>query len=302
MTDARPAWQKQKERSNVFWVSLLAKIALILGRPFIKILLHPIVSYFYLSSSAARKQAKTSLSQFMQRPATPRDVYRNFYKFAMCSVDRFFVLTNKHRDIKVRVHNKAVFTPLVEANKGAILLVSHVGSFDVMRILGDQHKPFDIDILMDTEHNATAFKLISSLNPKLAEHVINSHQSAPLLALLLDEKLQQGNMIGIMADRSQANEKTQVVNFAGRPAAFPTSPWHLANVLKVPVILCTSLLRDDLTYDIYFEKMADGEAIKRHERASMTQKMIAHYADTLAAHIQQSPDNWFNFYPFWHDE
>ena len=155
---------------------------------------------------------------------------------------------------------------------------------------------------MDTNHNPEAFKLIQHLNPMMASQIIDSNQSPATLALTLQNKIRQGHMIGIMADRIHHNEASVKVDFFEQKAAFPSSPWSLAAVLKIPVIVCIGLLNKKLAYDVYFHLLTKKIPSKRKERQQSIQLLVQSYANLLAYFLRDNPYNWFNFYDFWDDE
>lgn len=289
-------------------VRLLARLALFFGRTFILGLLHPIVLYFFLTGAAAKNASREALARFSGRQPSAREIFRHLYTFALVAVDRIFLLAGRTNLFEITLHGAEVFAPLravdSEGKKGSgcILLVSHAGSFDVMRALGTRQEGLPMKILIDKHHNRAVMALINSLDPVLAEQVIDARQSPATLALELQAHLASGCMIGIMADRAGPNEETVTVDFAGGRADFPAGPWLLAMVLKVPVIFCIGLYRGGNRYDLHFELLYDALHGKRQQRHAMVQAAAAHYAARLQHYVTMAPDNWFNFYPFWHDE
>lgn len=295
-------WQQQAERSNAFMIKLLASLALICGRGFIRLLLLPIVLYFFVSGSQAKKYSTEALYRFTGSMPSQKTLFKHLYYFAMVAVDRIFMVANKMQQYHIQFFGEALFQPLLEAKTGCVLLVSHVGSYDVMRALATRQQGLPMKILMDKHHNKAAMSLINSLDPILAEQIIDARQPPATLALELQGYLNQGYMIGIMADRAGPNEQTVVVDFAGGKAEFPLGPWLLSWVLKVPVILCVGLYRGGNRYDVYFEHLYDALHGKRQQRHDIVAAAVAHYAQRLEFYVKKAPLNWFNFYSFWHHE
>ncbi len=302
VNESSSKWRQQTERSNAFWVSLLATLALLLGRRAIKWLLYPIVAYFFLTSQEAKLRSREALQRFTGKEVTAYAVFCHLYKFALVAVDRVFLLAGKADKLTIKLHGDDVFNEYLANKQGCILIVSHVGSFDVMRVPASRDVSMPINILLDKQHNAVAMSLINSLDPGLAAQIIDVSLPPEHLALILSERLQEGRMLGIMADRSARHESTTSVDFAGAVAKLPMGPWKLASVLKVPVILCVGLLDDNDHYQVYFEKLTDGLHGSRRERMARIQQVMQHYADRLTYYVKKSPNNWFNFYSFWHDD
>lgn len=299
---ATPHWKAQAERSNAFWVQLLARLALFFGRTFILGLLHPIVLYFFLTGGSAKNASREALFRFTGKQPSQWAIFRHLYTFALVAVDRIFLLAGRTQLFDVTLHGEEIFTRLRSSGRGCILLVSHAGSFDVMRVPATREQQLPMKILMDKHHNGVAMALINSLDPQLASQVIDARQPAAALALQLKEEIDHGAMIGIMADRAGPGEETVHVPFAGGFADFPIGPWMLAWVLQVPVVFCFGLYRGGNRYEIHFEELTAPLHGKRSQRRAIVQAAVAHFAARLQHHVARAPFNWFNFYSFWHDE
>ncbi len=295
-------WSQQQERGNRFVLHLLKWVALGLGRRVVLMLLVPIVSYYILFAKASRRASEDFLSKSLGRKPTWKEVWKHFYTFAVVSVDRFYFLTDKTRGLNIQLSGEEVFNQFVDAKQGCILIVSHVGSFDVMRAPAVKHHQLPIRILMDKQHNARAMELLETLAPDLAEGVIDAKTFAPELSLTLNQCIQNGEFIGIMADRANAEDKVVAVDFMGEQAAFPVGPWMLSMILHVPVVLCFGMYQGNGQYQVSFELMDNLVKVPRKQRNEAIEAAVAQYAQCLEHHTRQAPYNWFNFYEFWSHE
>lgn len=295
-------WREQKERSNRFMLTLLAWLALRLGRRFMTLLLHPVVFYFLLTATAARRASRQYLARALGRKPGWLDLWRHFYTFAMVSVDRLFFLSGRCDNYRIQVNGAELFQRYAARKQGCILLVSHIGSFDVMRVPAVKEHDLPIRILMDRHHNARAAELIDTLDPELAAAIIDPNQPAPVLALTLDRAIKNGELIGIMADRAGQGERVMGCEFLGGQADFPVGPWLLGLILKAPVILCFGLYQGGNRYQLNFELLTERLSAPRRQRDTEIAKAMGHYAHRLEHYIRQAPYNWFNFYDFWRDK
>src|SRR5438874_13790436 len=75
--------------------------------------------------------------------------------------------------------------------------------------------------------------------------------------LRINDCLEQGKFVGILADRTLGDAPAQVVSFLGRPALFPSGPMRAAAALKRPVIFMTGLYRGGNRYHVVFRQIAD---------------------------------------------
>ena len=295
-------WREQKERGNRTMLMLLAWLALHLGRRFMMLLLYPVVFYFLVTAATPRRASRRYLARALGRKPGWLDLWHHFYTFAVVSLDRLFFLSGRCNDYQIEISGAELFQRYVSRKQGCILLVSHFGSFDVMRVPAVKHHALPIRILMDRHHNPRAAELIDTLDPTLAAAIIDSNQPAPTLALILDQAIKNGELIGIMADRAGRGERVMSCEFLGGRANFPVGPWLLGLVLKAPVILCFGLYKGGNRYQLCFELMTEQLSAPRHQRDAAISQALGRYLRRLEYHISQAPYNWFNFYDFWLDE
>ncbi|MCF6255579.1 MAG: lipid A biosynthesis acyltransferase [Gammaproteobacteria bacterium] len=297
-----PRWHEQKERSNRTMLTLLVWAALHLGRRFMMLLLYPVAFYFLLTAATARRASRQYLTRALGRKPGWLDLWKHFYTFAVVSVDRLFFLSGQHDKYQIQVNGAELFQRYVTQKQGCILLVSHLGSFDVMRVLATKEQRLPIRVLIDRQHSPLAAELIDALDPELAAAIIDPAQSAPALALTLDQAIKKGEMIGIMADRAGNDERMIRCEFLGGQANFPVGPWLLGLILKAPVILCFGLYQGGNRYQLNFELLTEQFSAPRHQRDTEISRAMGEYVRRLEHHIGEAPYNWFNFYDFWLDE
>jgi predicted LPLAT superfamily acyltransferase len=294
------AWRQQRERSSPRTVALIVWLALNLGRGATRLLLGPIVLYFFLTAHAARRAAR----DFLRRAGAPHQgtagVLRSLYAFAACALDRVFLLSGRYRGIRVSVHDPHGILPHYDSVGGALVPTAHIGSYDVLRVLGADRKGLRFRIVMDRAHGSMVTSVLEGLNPNLANEVIDGGAGGPTLALALKEALQRGCLVGLMADRVTPRDQSVPAQFLGATAQLPDSPWRLAAVLGTPVVLCFGLYRGGADYELHFERFFDGGApVPRPQRAAFVEQCVQRYAARLEHYARSAPYNWFNFYDYW---
>jgi predicted LPLAT superfamily acyltransferase len=118
----------------------------------------------------------------------------------------------------------------------------------------------------------------------------------------LAQRLDEGALVGILADRTLGDEPALMIPFLGEPAPFPTGPMRMAAALRRRVIFMAGLYRGGNRYAIRFEEIADFADLEGLTRAAREQRVnegVAAYAATLERHAREAPFNWFNFHDFW---
>jgi len=295
-------WEQQRERSSMAALHLMIWSASFFGRFIIRIVLYFIVGYFYLTSPRAVRASRNALRRLLQREPTARDVYRHFYCFAACAIDRLYLLKDRKHYFDIAVNRPDDVANITGQHRGCLLIVAHLGSFEPLRMLGTTQRNLPISILMDRKQGEMLVKLLERINPDFALQIIDAAQRGPELVLQLRDALQAGRMVCIMGDRARENERSLDVEFCGRLARFPEGPWALAAALGVPVILGFGLYRGGRQYEASFELFAEKVATTRETRTTDLQLCAQRYAQRLEYYARRRPYNWFNFYDYWLDE
>ena len=290
------AWASLPERSNAFWVWIIRFVALHHRLP-ARLLLYPITVFFVLVAREQRKASRVYLTRVLGRRATLWDVGRHIHTFAATLVDRVYFYTWQHWLLDLRVHNPEVVLERQQAGTAAILLGSHLGSFEVLRALGKFKIDLPFKILMYPEHNQVITRMINRLDPSFSKQIIE--MGRPQTALEVYDALNGGHFVGMLGDRPDHNHKVVRCRILGREAVFPAGPILLAHACKVPVILFFGLYRGGNRYDVYLELLAERVELSRENRDQEIQQWMQRFADRLEYYVRQEPYNWFNFYDYW---
>src|SRR5947199_9830325 len=110
----------------------------------------------------------------------------------------------------------------METGKCAILLGSHLGSFDVLRALGVMQRSFPLKVLMDKAHNENITRFFDALNPGIAGTVIPPDR--PDTLIMVRESLDANYFIGMLGDRVFGADKTRRCDFRGCLATVGSGP------------------------------------------------------------------------------
>lgn len=276
---------------------LIRWIAMHMGRRSARLILYPITLYFLLFAPTARGASKDYLRLVLDKPPSLWHVARHFHHFSATILDRVFLFTGKVSMLEVRVHGLDLIENQLSAGRGCILLGSHIGSFDVLRALGIAERHLPVKIMMHEEHNQMITGILNTLNPEIANSVIQL--GSPDALLKVHDYLQQGYLIGILGDRVTTKNRATECQVLGEPAILPTGPVIAASALESPVILFFGIYNGGNSYDIYFEAFADRIQINSNNRKHQIHHWVQKYADRLTFYAKHSPYNWFNFYDFW---
>jgi predicted LPLAT superfamily acyltransferase len=290
-------WLRQRERGSRFALRLITWIALHLGRAPARALLYPICVYFLTFGGRARRASREYLQRVLGCRANIMHVGHHFHSFGATILDRVFLLTDRYDDFDVSIHGAESISQRVQRRQGCLLLGSHLGSFEILRTLGIDKAGLPINVLMYEDNAAKTIEIARYLNPALASTIIPIGTVDSMLQVR--EKLDQGQLVGLLGDRTLAHEKTVHCQFLGQPAAFPAGPMLLAAAVKAPVFLCFGLYRGGNRYEIYCEMFAERVHIPRVSNEQELQHWVQRYVERLEHYCRLAPYNWFNFYDFW---
>lgn len=295
-------WKARPEGGGRFALWLIRNIGRYGGRAVSRLLLYPITLYFLLRRAPERAASRAWLTRALGRPATLRDCARHIHTFAATILDRVFLLGDGaclERRFDVDVRGLDELHAHLDQGRGMLLFGSHLGSFEVMRVLSLRRPEYVIRVVLDKGHNPALTELLDALNPGVASTVIDGSQDGPALMLAIQEAVQSGALVALLIDRAHPGGQTVPAPFFGEDARFPVAPWLIASVLKAPVTIAFGLYRGGNRYDLWFENFSDAVDIPRARRTEALTALIRRYAARLEDVARKAPYNWFNFYDFW---
>jgi predicted LPLAT superfamily acyltransferase len=293
-------WRRQRERSNPAALKLMVWISLTFGRSVGRLVLHGAVAYFMLFAPRARRASRAYLSRALGRPARLADIYRQVCSFASTIHDRIYLLNDRFDLFDIEVLGAEALHQALARHPGALLIGAHLGSFEVLRAVARDQAGLKVAMLMYEENARKINATLQAINPAATADIVPLGQFDSML--IARDRLEQGCLVGMLADRGLGGDPTVDCEFLGAPAPFPLGPFRMAAMLKRPVFFMTGLYLGGNRYRVHFEMLADFSQTRREDRDTAVRAAIADYADRLSHHCQQAPYNWFNFFDFWQNQ
>ena len=288
---AREEWATRRERGAVPLIRLMVWITLRVGRPVAQFLLLPVCAYFFLFSPRSRATSLAYLARVLNRRPTVADRWRQYRCFATCLLDRVLLLNERIDLFNVTVHGEAAVLPLIEQRVGGFLFGAHIGSFEVVRGAGRHMANARISLVMYENNARKTNAVLNAINPALAMDIIGLGKPGSMLAV--KDRLDEGRLVGILADRSLETERRVQLPFLGAPAWFPVGPFRMTTMLRRPIVLMLGLHHGGRRYEIVFETLSASPGDEPIE------EIMRRYVARLEHHCRRAPYNWFNFYDFW---
>ena len=284
-------WTRRRERGSLPLVRFMAWLSLAIGRGPSRVLLRAIAAYFFVASPAARAASRDYLRRCLGREPRVAERYAHFFTFSATVHDRLYFLRNRTDLFEVQV----VGNELLPAG-GVLLFGAHLGSFEALRAAGHTHGQRRVTMAMYEVNARLLNNVLAALAPELLRDIVPLGTVDSMLTL--NERLEAGDLVGILADRTLGAEPAVRVPFLGEDASFPTGPMRMAAALRRPVFLMVGLYRGGNRYEVRFEQIADFSGASR-DRDAAVRAAVEAYARRLEHYCREAPFNWFNFFDFW---
>jgi predicted LPLAT superfamily acyltransferase len=276
---------------------IMTFLSLRLGRSGGRVFLYLIAAYFFTFAPTARRHARAYLRRALGREPTAADRFRHVLTFATTIHDRVYLMKEQLDLFDITVEGEGLVWTALEAGSGAFLMGAHVGSFDIIRTIGQRQPGLQVAMAMYEDNARRVNAMLAAINPAAKPDVIALGRVDAMLKI--QDYLGRGIFVGVLGDRTLGNEATLEVRFLGRPARFPIGAMRAAAIMRRPVIFMIGLYRGGNRYHVVFETLADFSTVQPKQRDAAVRTAIERYAGLLEKYVRSDPYNWFNFFDFW---
>jgi predicted LPLAT superfamily acyltransferase len=301
-------WAHLAERGGVAGLRLAGACYRLLGERATRLLLYPVVAYFLLTGSAARRASVEYFTRLAacapDKTRTPRPglrtSYRHMLAFAESGMHKLAAWLGHIDHSRVDFPARAEFDALLASGRGALFISAHFGNLEMMRALAAGGRLATINAVVYTGHAQRFRRMLAQANARFAVNLLEVPDFGPHTAIVLKEKVDRGELVVMVGDRTPPADggRVCVVDFLGAPAPFAQGPFILAAVLECPVYLFLCPRESD-GYRIHLERFADRIELPRAEREDRLREHVQRYAHRLQEYCLRSPYQWFNFYDYW---
>lgn len=298
-------WSRQHERGSGVGLRIILGSYRLVGDGAARAMLPFIVFWHFLFATIARRASLDYLARLERHsgstpPATLFNSYRHMLAFANAAVDKLAAWSGNISQSRIRFPEQETFEQLIASGRGAILLGAHLGNLEMLRAMATLNHVAKINAVVFTEHARKFSASLRSVSEKFEVHLIEVSHIGPETAILLRNKIDQGEFLVIVGDRTPPSENGRVVSaeFLGAPALFPQGPYVLASLLESPIYLFFCLRKGD-GWEVTFEPLAACIDLPRGKRGETIKKYAQDYVRVLERLCMQTPFQWFNFFDFW---
>lgn len=299
-------WAQIGEVTVASGIKLLFVIHRLFGRWPFRLIVYPTVLCYLIRHPFAHRSSRMYLTRVYRSmsptagDATLWQSVRHFATFAESILDKLRIWSGDLRTEEVTFHDYEVIRSQVDAGRGGVIFVTHLGNVDVCRALTTRKNGARLTILVHTKHAPSFNSLLAELNPASALNVLQVTEVSADTVIQLREKVDRGEFIVIACDRIPVSENPRVAeaDFLGAPAGFPVGPYVLASLLQCPsyLLFCIS---EAGRYHMYFERFYERIVLPRASRDAALRSCAADFSTRLAYFCRRAPLQWFNFYDFW---
>lgn len=298
-------WASIGERGTLTGMMLMVRLRRLGEWPF-RLVLGPVILWYYLAHRLARQASREYLARLMpelkQRPIAWRlRSLRHFFTFGQALMDKVAAWNGEHAPETLNGTGVDNFREAFAEGHGGLVLVSHHGNLDVVNALSEQHANLQLTVLMHTRNAQKFNQLLERATGRRQPDILDVSDLSPASAQQLDQRIRDGGFVVIAADRiSPSEQRYRQLEFLGADAGFPEGPFVLATLLRCPVYYL-SCVRENNSFTVTFDKFDDTSRLARADREAWMADAMQRHVALLEQQVRRHPMQWFNFYPFWQD-
>lgn len=308
MSRARPAavhWASIGEDTCAAGIWCLWGLHCLLGRWPMRLVLYPVVIYYWASRRTAREASLQYLRRLHASGGLPGTTpgwghgLRHFFSFAETIADKLLAVSGRYRFDRVRYEGLDTMQALLASGRGGVLVTGHVGCLELCQAAAGRQPDLRLTVLVHTRHAERFNRVLRRLDPASPVRLLQVTEVDATTAILLGERVANGEFIAIAGDRVPVHAgKTAQVRFLGHDAPFPVGAYVLAALFKCPLLML-GCVRVGKGHVVSFETLAERVELPRAGRDRALAAHAAQFAGRLEALLLKAPYDWFNFFPFW---
>ncbi|MEP7165068.1 MAG: lipid A biosynthesis acyltransferase [Ferruginibacter sp.] len=260
-------------------------------------LLRFVVLYFFLFSYRSSRQVYQLYHHKLGygRMASIFKIYRNYYLLGQSIIDKVVVMSGINNKFTYHFDGEENLREIAALQKGGMLLSAHIGNWDIaghfLKRLGTR-----INIIMFDGEQEKIKEYLAGITGEKAVNIIFIRNDLSHI-YEISEAFKNNELVCMHADRFLEGNKTMATDFLGEKARFPMGPFVLASRFKVPVSYVFAVKENNLHYHLFASKIKNYDHL---EKAIVMQEMLAEYAKEMEIKVKQYPEQWANYYDFWH--
>lgn len=222
-------------------------------------------------------------------------IYRNYYMFGQILLDKIAMLAGFQQKFTFDFEGEEF---LRQMHDGGLLVSAHVGNWEIAgQLLNRLEKRINI-ILFDAEHQRIKGYLSDVMNTRVVNFIVIRDDFSHLVEIR--QALANKEIVAMHGDRYLEGNRTVIIDFMGKPAAFPIGPVNMAAKFRVPVSFVFAVKETSSHYHFYatpLQRVAFTSNLKQREE--IYREILGVYVAKFEQILRKYPHQWFNYYDFW---
>ncbi len=258
-----------------------------------------VVLWYVMLSPEIRRRTRYYLDRrFPWRKGAARelwDSYRLVCSFGHMLIDQAAVMVKGPDSIGAVCTNEAEMKRAV-AGRGAVLLVSHLGCWQIaMTALGFIRKPVSAVMMPQGEDSPVT----GMIQDRLDFRIIDPRKGMESILEMM-QALRGGGILTIMGDRAFGGPQNSLSTvFLGETISLPASPYRLAGAAGAPILVLQAARLDQDRYEITLARVIGVE--KKGGADEGCRHAARLFAETMEEFVRRHPWQFFNFFDLWED-
>lgn len=285
---------------TAFFYTTLTFLSKYLGTWFFSIVSRVVATGYFLCSHGRRRAGRDFYAALF--PDKSRFYHygcalKQFQNFTYVFLDRFILRDTG--DITYTFDGLAHLTSAVKENNGAILLMSHMGNWEVAAHLLKRSLP-DLRLLLymgiRQKEEIEAIQKQNISEDGITVMGVPEDGGSPFDIVEGIRFLRQGGVVSMAGDILWRNEQRSVaVTFLGRRARLPEAPYILSLVSGAPIIVFFAFRTGNRRYQFTALPPIRLSPPTRAHRPESIRSAAQAYADYMQDALKQHPFEWYHF-------
>jgi predicted LPLAT superfamily acyltransferase len=230
--------------------------------------------------------------------------WRQYHRFVHVFLDRF--LLQEGEDLQTVHEGWEYLTAAAESGRGGIILMSHVGSWEIaaqlLRQYGRNDPRMKLLLYLGAKHKEQIERRQKKSIAQSGIRVVSVTEDGGSPTDILEglNFLREGGLVSLTGDRLWGREQQRAVTirFAGGKARIPEIPYILALLSGAPLLIFFVYRTGKGQYHLLTKPPLYVAAESRQERRKAVETAAQAYADLLAETVYAHPYEWYHFEPF----
>lgn len=218
---------------------------------------------------------------------------RNLFK-TMLELFRLPAMTERDFEETLTFENPEVLAEALALGKGAILITSHYGNWELMAAsIARLDMGHELHVVARDSHDSLTAQLINESRESVGMKVIERDNVRAMMRVI-----RSGGVLGILPDQ-RAKKGGIWLDFMGRPASTFTGPATFAIRTGIPIVPCFGRRTDDDRIIVTAHKPLDMPATGDREADIIAGTQLVN--DAMSREIMKRPAQWLWLHDRWRE-